>query len=281
MLDNQEALPGDVLLATIVMLRIYEQMNDSSDDEECHISGASALLSSLPTFESLGRAALWVYLRQDVYMAVLNHRPIKTDVALCWQWMNQTPSNDCEWSHLIVLIIVDIIQFCFSSPSTGKLPERWHVLRDKIQQWQSMRPVSFDPYFFKERNGSMRRYFPEIWLWDQCHVLANIYYHMGSTLLLAYEPVCVIGIAARRKQKMLELQAKEHARAVCGICLSNPTSETRRTASYAMHLCCRYITDPNEQEAVVQLLERIETEEAWPTSRVIEALNEEWAGLSD
>lgn len=124
---------------------------------------------------------------------------------------------------------------------------------------------------------------------------------MGHALLLIYDPNHAMGINARRQQRVLEVcvleiiapilnskctysicshptqvQVAHHAHIICGICLSNPTSETRRTACYAMFLCCRYITNPMEQLAILDMLKQTEIEDQWPTARISQVLKEEW-----
>lgn len=73
-----------------------------------------------------------------------------------------------------------------------------------------------------------------------------------------------------------QVEVAHRAHIICGICLSNPTTETRRTACYAMFLCCRYITDPEEQRVILDILRQTEVEDKWPTARISQVLTEEW-----
>ncbi|KAJ5378319.1 uncharacterized protein N7496_005728 [Penicillium cataractarum] len=205
MLNQADGPIDDILLATTVILRVYEQMNGSFNDEECHLLGASALASApAATSGRLWKAAFWVYLRQDIYMAILGQRPIKTDLTICTTWANEEPTNDYEWSQAIMLIVADIIGFCFSTLWDDPA-ERWASLRERLDNWAFSRPASFEPYYYNERNMAAGRCFPDFWLFEQCHVTAIIYYHMGYALLLIYDPNHAMGINARRQQKVLEL----------------------------------------------------------------------------
>ena len=67
-----------------------------------------------------------------------------------------------------------------------------------------------------------------------------------------------------------------HARSICGICFSNPTSETRRTTCYALIVCGPFFSDVNEQEQVIRLMRQTETDDGWPTESVVRELIEEW-----
>ncbi|KAF9883049.1 hypothetical protein FE257_004303 [Aspergillus nanangensis] len=79
MLDRMKEPINELLLATAVILRVYEQMNslafkltiitpaELSSDIECHLLGASALASNTnSTCGKLWKAAFWIYLRQDI-----------------------------------------------------------------------------------------------------------------------------------------------------------------------------------------------------------------------
>ncbi|KHN98996.1 uncharacterized protein MAM_03458 [Metarhizium album ARSEF 1941] len=300
MLEHEHAPMDDVLLATTVILRVYEQMNGSFGDNECHLLGASAIAATQSSASgSLWKAAFWIYLRQDIYMAILDHRPVRIDLSRCWLWREPQPRNDAQWSQLIMLIVAEITRFCFSQP-TARRAEKWQELREQVDEWRRLRPQSFHPYYFAERNVEMGRYFPEIWLSEQWHVTANIYYEIGQSLLLIYDPEPVIGIAARRHHNIVQVatppkhaqrrpsayiassQARmvDRARRICGICLSNPTPETRRTCCYAIHLCCPYISNQKEQRLVVQILKDTEAKLAWPTESIVQALKEEWEPIS-
>jgi hypothetical protein len=43
-----------------------------------------------------------------------------------------------------------------------------------------------------------------------------------------------------------------------------------------MFLCCRYLTHPMEQLAVLDILQETEAKEKWPTARISQVLKEEW-----
>lgn len=101
-------------------------------------------------------------------MAILDQRPIKTDLSMCTLWENEVPTNDCEWSQIIVLIVADIIGFCFSQYNDEQA-EKWASLRERLDKWSFCRPASFEPYYFNERNVATGKYFPDFWLSEQCH----------------------------------------------------------------------------------------------------------------
>lgn len=140
-----------------------------SNDAEQHLFGASVFTATYSSASgSLWKAAFWLCLRQDIYMAVLCQRPIKLDMSSIWIDSSFLPAEDCEWSHLISLIVADIVCFCFSS-SADRTCDRWRALEEKILEWHLRRPSSYEPYFYRDRAVSESRYFPDHWHSTQWH----------------------------------------------------------------------------------------------------------------
>ncbi|KFY97741.1 hypothetical protein V498_01893 [Pseudogymnoascus sp. VKM F-4517 (FW-2822)] len=204
LLGHSSIVTDEVLLATTVILRIYEQMNVPvySNDNERHLHGSSALVSTYPSTNStLRRAAFYIYLRQDVYMAIVAQRLVKVELPCCSQ---PPPASDSEWSNLIVLIVAKIVNFCFAKDSE-RSSRRWSDLREVADEWNAKRPNTFDPYYYRERNIFEGRYFPDVWLSAQWHVTGNLYSHLGQVLLSIYDPNIRVGIGALRQQKILQV----------------------------------------------------------------------------
>lgn len=142
------------------------------NDQECHLSGSKALVcaSSPPPSSGLRDAAFWVYLRQDIYMAILNQRPLKVDLssipspdAAC-----QTPqSSDCLWARRMVAIMAHIVAFCFGDGD--KSVSKWDELRALAHDWAARKPSSFEPYYWRDRDVETGRYWPDYWLTADWH----------------------------------------------------------------------------------------------------------------
>ncbi|OIW32928.1 hypothetical protein CONLIGDRAFT_666340 [Coniochaeta ligniaria NRRL 30616] len=271
------------LLAATVILRVYEQMNVPmyGNDQECHLSGSTALVSASSPPPSIGLrdAAFWVYLRQDIYMAILNQRPMKVDLssipspdAVCLT----SQSSDCMWARRMVAIMAHIVAFCFGDGD--KSVSKWDELRALAHDWDARKPNSFEPYYWRDRDVEAGRYWPDYWLTADWHVSGNLYYHHGQTLLLIYQPHTLPGIGGLRHRRKLEKDILAHARVICGICASNKLSEARRIAGHALFACGPFFTDRKEQSLILELLGSAEKENGWPTGTVVRALVEEWRG---
>ena len=69
----------------------------------------------------------------------------------------------------------------------------------------------------------------------------------------------------------------KHARALCGSCKSEPGNVPARiTLCHSLFLWGGLLDDPCERACLVQLLEELEHNHAWPTAWIISLLEEEW-----
>lgn len=141
-------------------------------DQECHLFGSSALVSASPPSpnSSLREAAFWVYLRQDIYMAILNQRPMNVDLSSVPRPEVGSPTSqpsDCDWAKRMVAIMAHIVTFCFGD--NDKSISKWDELRALAQDWNARKPSSFEPYYWRDRDVAAERYWPEIWLTADWH----------------------------------------------------------------------------------------------------------------
>lgn len=142
------------------------------NDQECHLLGSSALVSSSssPASSCLREAAFWVYLRQDIYMAILNQRPMKVDLSSIS--LPKTPplascSLDCTWARRMVAIMAHIVAFCFGD--SDKSLSKWNELRAQAHDWNAQKPNSYEPYYWRDRDVDAGRYWPDYWLTADWH----------------------------------------------------------------------------------------------------------------
>lgn len=141
-------------------------------DQECHLFGSSALVaaSSSPSSGCLREAAYWVYLRQDIYMAILNQRPMKVRLSSIPIPEAASPGShffECVWAKRMVAIMARIVAFCFGNGE--KSVSEWDDLRSLAHDWNARKPSSFEPYYYRERNLEAGRYWPDYWLTADWH----------------------------------------------------------------------------------------------------------------
>ena len=144
---------GDDIVAAIVLLRYYEQMASavSGSDSERHLSGASAFMNSERTCATAGgmrQASFWIFLRQDLDVALSQQRPVKLDLeAYAVSMMLEEPKDDYDWANKIVWITAEAVAFLFGP---DKLRNRHEELRSNAQVWLRDKPDTFRPLYVAE-----------------------------------------------------------------------------------------------------------------------------------
>ncbi|KAI5810858.1 hypothetical protein BZA77DRAFT_326509 [Pyronema omphalodes] len=332
--DNEKVMVDDGMLAATVILRVYEQMHATlpSTDPEHHLSGSSALITACPplrtphsapspstTFSTplapgsgtpLRKAAFWVYLRQDIYMAILNQRGLKVDPGSLGDLDSAVDEvvcgeleRECGHANRIVALTAGVIQFCYggggsagSSISASASPDvhsstttsssnaadsptrhaRHTTLTAHLNTWRQNRPASFEPWYYRSADAAENRRYPEIMLGPDWVVTAWLYEQMAEALLGLYDP----GQrgATPRRRRGLEASMRKHAHNILGIVQSNPRSEARRIACHGLFICAPFLEEDAEREDVMAFLGSVEREDGWPTGRVRDALVREWGG---
>ncbi|KAJ5665175.1 uncharacterized protein N7477_007623 [Penicillium maclennaniae] len=203
-LSSETVADDDNLLCTIVILRVFEQLNVmvTGSDQERHLAGCSALLRASqgremdPSAPRLRHAAFWVYLRQCLYNACVHQQAPNVDsdlVLIPPPGGGDSLSNldsETAWANTMTWICVTVVHFCFGSsypePSTRMC--RWQELSDTVESWLSTRPSTFDPIWQSEAVPGSGNPFPEIWFTADWHIMAFGYYHLACMLLAIYKP---------------------------------------------------------------------------------------------
>ncbi|KAK0613673.1 hypothetical protein B0T14DRAFT_569695 [Immersiella caudata] len=96
--SGPQVADDDALLCAIVILRVFEQLTavGNGSDQERHLAGCSALLRASckgpcvdPSAPILRGAAFWVYMRQCLYNACINHQAPSVDFS--WPFFPSPP----------------------------------------------------------------------------------------------------------------------------------------------------------------------------------------------
>ncbi|KAJ6097018.1 hypothetical protein N7486_007764 [Penicillium sp. IBT 16267x] len=285
MLDRKDLVADETLFAAAVILRAFEETNDSKmgAEPERHLTGTSVFANAqleFRTWGGLGHAAFWVFVRQDIYMSLLKQRPLKVDLA-GWEErlsfdLGFNVATDCTWANRMIWIVAEIVSFCFGDRLSYT---NWEAARAKTERWNLTRPKSFDPILYIDRDEEAKRYFPEIRLGHPWHVTGMQYYYIAKLFLAVYNPVVPrIGLGAQKHRKSISDEVLQNAEAVCGIAFATSLVAVKLTACTAIIACGPWFHDrPRaEQELLLQLLRRTEMESARPTESLIQGLMEEW-----
>lgn len=235
---------------------------------------------------SLRHSACLAVLRQEIWSVLLNRRPFRFPVSPNNDYSHLEPTDDYTWTNRILVWTADVLRFCFGGENSTSGPqtraERWDKLKKFEETWQTLQPPSFKPVHYQEADPSTGRYFPEIWHLNECQIISRQHIELSKALLATYDPtIHRLGRGAASRRRALDTQIRQSTRTLCGLALSNQKCPSAMvTAGVWIALCGEYFVDPGEQEAIVQFMEGLDNEHAWPTRKVIEALREAWNSSS-
>ncbi|KAK5655674.1 hypothetical protein OQA88_5607 [Cercophora sp. LCS_1] len=151
---------------------------------------------------TLGAAAFWVGLRQEIFVAVIKKEPIR--ILLVPSLVNPVlPLEDRQRSHIgqleiygeedeaddytlanrAVVHCAEVLNHCFSK--TDVPGSQWHKLKDKIDKWKTHLPDTYRPIFCgRDANEP----FSEEWYSQSCHVIGWQHHLLAELFLVRKDP---------------------------------------------------------------------------------------------
>ncbi|GJC94853.1 sugar transporter [Colletotrichum higginsianum] len=243
MLDSSLEAQNEEVLAAIVILRQYEEMNDT--DFGVHLSGSSKLLNSMFSLASkggLGEAASWIVLRQDYWVALVQSQPLSINLDSYRGSSSFVRSEPECLANRAVFLCAEACAYAFQ-PTAMRDLDRWNTLNRELGSWLVSNPWHADPLWVEaphriSANGSA---FPTVWMTHPAHVLDNF-------------------------------------RLLLGLAISNPTVvNSAFTAAHALRACGLYLTDPKERKESLEFLDKIHERTGWRTKDLQEQLESQWS----
>jgi hypothetical protein len=237
-------------------------------------------LHAIPS-TSLRHSACLIALRQEIWSAFLNQRTFRLPVCPTNDYTQLDPVNDFTWTNRILVWCADLLKFCFgegkSLPFSEKM-KRWSVLKAFDLKWESNKPLEFKPLYFEEADPSSGKFFPVIWHQNACQAVGSQHIELSRILLAVSDPnLSRLGLAARQANLALEEELRCIIRRLVGLALSNSKCPVLFVnAAVGISVCGEYLTDPAEQNAVLEFLADLEFQHAWPTAASASALKEAW-----
>jgi len=177
--NNEEAIADENILATAVLLRLYEEMTASvaGSDEEKHLKGINVYVNAVNAcldFKEkgdVGRTAFWAYLRQDLYITMLYAHPLKLRPELYpLDYIHETSDDDCIWANQAICIVANVANFCYNTVNRTQ-SSMWEYLDAQIERWHMKLPSRFRPILYGQQAAFENRFYPEIrfqQIWHGC-----------------------------------------------------------------------------------------------------------------
>ena len=215
----------------------------------------------------------WLHLRQEIYNAYLYQRSVVTDLTNT-SLESKPDSLDDMWFHQILVICAQVTKWAFGSEEPQP---RWYELCNVLNAWETERPDTFNPLYFRKDDPQEGRYFPEVCYATDEHVLAAQFYYLTRILLTTHDP-SIPRIGPRMKSAIAVMQSTvlSYVRTIIGIAAYNQLVCARFYATLAIMICDSLFTDLQEQEALLEFLRESSTHSGWAREDAHRRLVEVW-----
>lgn len=186
-LQQRNGINDDCTLAATTLLRAFEDCVAGTKGQS-HLSTFGLFTRTggfLNPSSLVVKACFMAYIRAEVYSALLGQQlPQVNYRAFMFPDLVQ-PLDDVAWTNRIVWITARVLQWCaMECPA----PNEWLELSNLVDEWESSRPNSFSPFFYREEDVLKGRYFPDIWYSSLHHTDGNQHLHMARTALAVQKP---------------------------------------------------------------------------------------------
>lgn len=165
-LSRSEDTYDDNLLVTVIILRLHEEL-DSHKDQKLHLLGSHRLLNSISQYSSsggLGEAASWQFLRQAIYVCLVQKEPWQLRLEHYGQSKVFERSDDASYANAMIFLFAKILQLISQPIDHGYSSHEWDLLRESVERWKTEQPCSFIPLKYRGPNVDEDRPFSEIWM---------------------------------------------------------------------------------------------------------------------
>jgi hypothetical protein len=271
---------------------------------------------SATTVTSLHHVAYLVALRQEILAAFTKQRPFRLPLEPFHSYRTFEPASDYVWANRLVLHCADVLQYCFGAEMGIKNQESTDVTAitsgillsegahtatsatdsspsDRITRydeliffetrWAESYPSSFNPIHFRDPDKSLGEVFPGYWYLSDCHVAGIQHLELARILLAVHNPrLPRLGPKYRAAMSSVDRAVKNAVLRLCGIAMCNEHSPPGLvTASFAIAMCGDRFHDRSEQEALLEILSKLDKDYGWPTQRIRASVIEAWGWHTD
>lgn len=189
-LAQPEETYDDHLLITVVILRIYEELENSTD-EKYHLLGSNRLVNTMSKSAysgGLAEAVAWQFLRQAIYSSIVQYQPLSLNLENYQRSTVFHARDDSAYANIIIFLCARVIQLCGDGGDGGGTFDEsaWFAVMDSVEGWYRSRPISWVPLRYRDADVDDDRPFPELWMMSPCVVVGLQYYH-ASCIFLTFD----------------------------------------------------------------------------------------------
>ncbi|KAJ5924993.1 hypothetical protein N7454_007632, partial [Penicillium verhagenii] len=285
-LDKPEHTYDEGLLITVVILRICEELENTTD-EKFHLLGSNRLINLMSRSASSGglaEAVSWQFLRQAIYSSVVQHQPLQLNLHNYECSTMFQRKDDTAIASMIIFHCAHIIQLCRDKPRLPVDEATWCRISDSVDEWYRSKPLTWQPLRYQPPDATANRPFPEIWMMSGPAMVGMQYYHTARIFMTlsdpSLQPVSDYELACGRR--MAERTIATHILTVVGLSLSNESVENGFfMACHLLHCFGYCLRHPAEQQGSLDFLNQVEKVLGWRTAWIKEQLERQWNELAE
>ncbi|KAK3389838.1 hypothetical protein B0H63DRAFT_390105 [Podospora didyma] len=185
------------------------------------------------------------------------------------------------WVHRIFYIVAKIANFRASIPrfqeasphdEQVRMQSRfaeWKRLKGMCDAWNNNCPRPMRPYGYSYM-PSNKSQFPNVWLINRPAIVGRLFYHTAMCLLAQINPLNPRDSEENRAAQL------HHAHQVCGIVAHTKDRGAASVAIRSLAIASAVLTDKDEQDEVLQILDRINRDTGWRLGKVLMELKKIW-----
>ncbi|KAJ5175792.1 uncharacterized protein N7482_001669 [Penicillium canariense] len=284
-LDRPEHTYDEDLLVTVVLLRVYEELENNTD-QQFHLLGSNRLINLMSRSASSGglaEAVSWQFLRQAIYASVVQYQPLQLDLRNYERSSMFQRSDDAAVANMIIFHCAHILRIC---GNVAQEPVDEHARRQfasAVDEWYQAKPTTWQPLRYQPADVTAGRPFPELWMMSPPAVVGMQYYH-AARIFLTISEVCsrpMSDYQMARARRVSERTIAGHIVSVVGLSRSNESVHNAYfMACHLLHrfgYCLQHLT---EQQGSLDFLCCAEKVLGWRTSWIRRELERQWAELN-
>lgn len=283
MLNDRATVSDESLFAATIVLRVLEEMDMPETDSQGHLLGIQVFVNARDPYLAgeLSESCFWVGLRQEIYSALMKHKPVQLNLEHRIVDRSVAPTSDHGWANRAIVHCADVLNCCFADLGVSNV--LWKELKKQNEVWKESKPPGFTPSYFKEADRNKREVFPELWYFQACHIIGIQHHLLAQILLAIFDPELPrIGGSRTSAARAMEAQVESSLRELCGIGLCNRwTPPGIFTASMGIAICGDRFEDRMDQEALLNVLIQTEKDHARPTAAIQLQMKKAWGWISE
>lgn len=133
-----ESLENGVLISVLVILTMSEQFYELGDDAQCHLGGASTLLSAShlrwsPHHTDVSGTAFWVWVRESIRICFLNEQSCHFDTNIIDDELALSSPPDEVWTNRMTSVLLRLCNICWTERRKSERLELLEVMGNAIQ----------------------------------------------------------------------------------------------------------------------------------------------------